>query len=918
MITTTQDYNDSLESGVRLVRTRFLLSGTEVGGDIITLKIHKGCCGDQITCGSVFATYIEASIRNCPVPLDGEIIQLQIGFAPDITDASVIDWATIGYYAVAATKKNSGAVAFTAFGTLAFKCGGEYTSALTYPATVSSIINEIQTATGITVTWQGVNNSFLSQTVAKKFEGISHREALGYIAGLCGGYVTDTSASGTVVIGTYLSGSYVNVPASRSQVPPEYSEDEFEVTGLSCTVKPEEPDETGESTIPAVVYTHGDPNVAFSNPYMTQTIFNNYCVPNFEGLQFYPASAGLTLGDCRLEGTDYIVITDIEGTERTVPCMTVTHECSSGLTSQIDAYAVTSDTEESAESGGQITQAINTILADSVNTKQAAARAQHSADEAAQAASDAQDSATAAADAASDAQEDADTANAAAHGALLSLETVQDVMGVLNWIGENAEYALTQDQSIVSGKIYYTVTGTAVTTPTEDEIKSYYEVSGGVYSKTTDATPVAGKTYYTLAGAVVVDPQSAQLSSYYELDVDAAMGDFVRTHVALTEAGLWLFPSKRNACRVLISTGQVSPYGQAGTYIIDRLGNVQAKFLEGSVQIGDSENQSAWAVLSSAGMTIARRGDNRVITIAQLKEGGWIFGTPRTTTDEYDPSENYQVGDLCVYGSHVYVCIEPTTGVWMASHWQPAHGGGFAEGQAMIASGYRAHAEGYLTTALGQASHCEGEAKLAVAEASHAEGFETIASGFAAHAEGDTTLASGFASHAGGMGTIAAKAAQTVIGRYNVEDTDSDGKYAFIIGNGNPSTHAPSNALTVDWDGNLYCANVGAAVSKTSAFSVSRSSGASTAAVNSVRKSGNMMMVSLKFTLTAAYTPNGTNIFTGTIPSDFCPAQTTTGIGYIRNVGIIGQITASGDLYIRPLAALSSGDVVYVYWTYFM
>ena len=73
----------------------------------------------------------------------------------------------------------------------------------------------------------------------------------------------------------------------------------------------------------------------------------------------------------------------------------------------------------------------------------------------------------------------------------------------------------------------------------------------------------------------------------------------------------------------------------------------------------------------------------------------------------------------------------------------------------------------------------------------------TKAMGAYSHAEGGSTTASGDYSHAGGVGTIAKNDYQTVIGRYNANKNS-----AFIIGNGSSDTER-SNALTVDWDGNI-------------------------------------------------------------------------------------------------------------------
>ena len=154
-----------------------------------------------------------------------------------------------------------------------------------------------------------------------------------------------------------------------------------------------------------------------------------------------------------------------------------------------------------------------------------------------------------------------------------------------------------------------------------------------------------------------------------------------------------------------------------------------------------------------------------------------------------------------------------------------------AEGMKTTASTYYAHAEGYYTTASGQKSHAEGDHTTASGECahaegkdttataytahaegtsdatavySHAEGYATTASGSCAHSEGSSSTASGSDSHAQNEDTIAASNAQTALGKYNV--SDANGTYAVIVGNGTPSVR--SNALTVDWNGNVACGTV--------------------------------------------------------------------------------------------------------------
>lgn len=138
-----------------------------------------------------------------------------------------------------------------------------------------------------------------------------------------------------------------------------------------------------------------------------------------------------------------------------------------------------------------------------------------------------------------------------------------------------------------------------------------------------------------------------------------------------------------------------------------------------------------------------------------------------------------------------------------------------AEGTVTTASASGAHAEGNVTTASGSYSHAEGQNSKAQSAESHAEGVGTTASQQAAHAEGNTTTASGKyahaegdhstagheSAHAEGMYTQTGNKYQHVQGKYNVGGANT----AFEIGNGT-GTSARSNALSVDWSGNVTAA----------------------------------------------------------------------------------------------------------------
>lgn len=135
-----------------------------------------------------------------------------------------------------------------------------------------------------------------------------------------------------------------------------------------------------------------------------------------------------------------------------------------------------------------------------------------------------------------------------------------------------------------------------------------------------------------------------------------------------------------------------------------------------------------------------------------------------------------------------------------------------SEGCESVAHGFANHAEGYECHAYnGGGVHAEGWGTKSYDNGSHSEGWYTVAVGAYSHAEGYYTRADGYGSHTSGRYTKATRDYQTVIGKYNANHSTNtifdSGDYAFIIGNGTDDNRASrSNALTVDWNGNLWCA----------------------------------------------------------------------------------------------------------------
>ena len=124
-----------------------------------------------------------------------------------------------------------------------------------------------------------------------------------------------------------------------------------------------------------------------------------------------------------------------------------------------------------------------------------------------------------------------------------------------------------------------------------------------------------------------------------------------------------------------------------------------------------------------------------------------------------------------------------------------------AYGDSSIAIGYGNQAYGTTSIALGYQCYSYGGSALA-------SGYGAQTSGMAATSLGIQTSANGDFSSAIGEAGIAQGKSQFVIGRYNIPQ-GSNWNYAetdnvFIVGNG--TSGSPSNALTVNWNGDMWIA----------------------------------------------------------------------------------------------------------------
>lgn len=789
------DFISALTSDSRTYDVKIIYDGSALDCPLFGLSITKGSSGDEsgFSIGSIVGSTLTFTTDTLPTSVKGEELQVQIG----VSVGESYEYVTMGTFVVADVQKTLYRTTVTAYGATITRTGDAFAvpQTQTLANIASSISTSISALAGHTISVTFDSGITTSKTITASMNGLTVYQALGVLASVCGGFVMDTY-DGNIKICRFNDTPTLVRDTSTMLALPVVAETDFEIAGVLCIVSPESEDDEGE-VIPAVQFPTnptGDENLVLQNEYMTQDLYTSY-LATLAGYEYRPATIGLTYGDPRLEGNDVVQITDTDGNVYVVPCHMLTHTYDGGFSTEVIAVQATPQENDVSSSAGSLTETLSNVSASAISARASAEIAKASADSAleyAETAKETTDEIVAYAETAGKtvtqilndgetAGEMARQATESATTALKGLSTVEDVVDTLNWIATHCQYNKTTDVTIVTGKAYYTVTATQVSSPTDADIATYYELVSGAYVKTTDTSVVSGKTYYTVVGEPVTNPVVADIGTYYELEITEAVSNYINTHVAVTDEGLWLIPDNtQGSNKVLIAVGGTGhTYEQAGTYIIDGSDNVLAQFLANGAQIGQSGG--AHSVIDANGQRFYAT--NGTTLIAHLGYGPGTDSGGGTSDAPY-----YTLG----------------TRIGTVGNYSTA------EGRNIIASGATSHAEGYGTTASGLCSHAEGIDTTASGSNSHAEGAITTASGYYAHAEGSTTTASGDYSHAQNHGTIAQRKSQTVIGEYNIADTggtdeNTRGDYAVIVGNGT-ANDARSNALTVDWFGDVCLA----------------------------------------------------------------------------------------------------------------
>ena len=620
------NYGTTVASPSRKWQARLYSNNTLLSCSIKRLTITKGSCGatEAFSIGNVISSMLTAELLELSTDIKGTDIKVEIGL-----DTGTVEWICVGKFTAIEVVKTAYSTSVTGYGFTTSKT----LSTFTIPATLTlaNIASAIQTATGCTVSFgTGITTSYALAGVIES--GTSCYGGLQILAHACGGYATDTN-DGNIIIRKYDDTATISVSTDRMKELPNVEEVDFTITGVSVTatgqytyslttdvaIDPDKTYYTRSGTAPnyvytpvdepdvadigtyyeqfTVIYTSGSPVVLYDeNANMSASVFNNV-YSGIVGYAYRTGTIDLSLGDPRIEGNDVLSVADVNGNTYIVPCHLVTHTYDGGLLTTVQAVKATADGD------GLVTNAPITQKIDQIST--ATSIAQASAESAHASAQQAQQSAETALGYAEQAKQTTDEINAyadlagktvtqilddaevasvnaksakeSADSALVQLGIVEDVVDVLNWISEHGTYKASTDTAVVQGKYYFTRSGTSPN-----------------YTYTVVSNPTGNPS----------------TKGYYELDsVDEAVSNYISSHLALTNQGLWVI-NDNNSYKILLASDGMYVYNPSGT-VVGRYGstaqigaNGTTRFVidAGKLQAYDSSGNKYFEV-SASGLT---------------------------------------------------------------------------------------------------------------------------------------------------------------------------------------------------------------------------------------------------------------------------------------------------------------------------
>ena len=308
--------NASINTMPRKLSCKLDAGNSNIITDVKRLTYASDWSG-SIAVGQVVSSYISVTVPTPNFYIAGVNVALSMGIGDPAT------WTKIGDFRIdeESVRTKQGYTGFTAFDKLYYSVN-TYQSALTFPATLQQVLNEVCGQIGVTSPSLSVTENITLQE--NTLDGYNLRDVLGFIAGYCGknAYL---SPNGVVEFRWFNSASYT-ADGTRANIP-YIGENDCTIRRWIC--------QTQEGTL-----TSGSgEGLYFTCPFMTQARLDSLAA-NQQLVAYRKADVDIPFGNYLLQSGDIITVSTT-GSNLTLPIMSNSWTYDGGVSSSVSSYGAT-------------------------------------------------------------------------------------------------------------------------------------------------------------------------------------------------------------------------------------------------------------------------------------------------------------------------------------------------------------------------------------------------------------------------------------------------------------------------------------------------------------------------------------------------------------------------------------------------
>jgi hypothetical protein len=320
MYSVSNNYKNSISSDSRVLNCYTIVGAQTFYNDTIeSINFEDTVNPDDVfAVGTVSSAYLEITLLNVTGNFDGVQVKPFIGV--DITGAGDFEYVPLGVFNVEETTKNKGSITLKCFDNM-IKTESTYTTSLTYPATLTAVMNEICTKTGITFSGTLPNYS------VPKPEAATYREVVGFIAGVCGGFAK-FNRSGVLNIKSYAFSSVRTIDSTNYF---DLNKEDGAYTIGKVTIR----DESSETSYSNGSVTSSTMELIINSPWASSAIASDIYT-KLNGISFIPVEMPWQ-GDPALDVGDWVTINEYNASPFTTIMTEVKLTFSGGMTADFSS-----------------------------------------------------------------------------------------------------------------------------------------------------------------------------------------------------------------------------------------------------------------------------------------------------------------------------------------------------------------------------------------------------------------------------------------------------------------------------------------------------------------------------------------------------------------------------------------------------